>query len=479
MHLGYLSVLILYFSVVLGIGVWAFGKKSYSAYLVAEHNMNVPLAVGTFLGTYISTATVIGFTGYVTLNGGAIFSTYFWGFSLGWITLLLLSGKMRSLKLRSVPELFEVRYKSGFLRSMIAVFIIVSFAFVVATQLVAGSLVIETIVGIPQVTALVFLALVIIVYTVLGGLIAIVRTDFIQVALLLLGILAALIVVFWRLGPDVFTLRPEQTSLYAGSIGSSWDILAFMLIAWGGVSAQPYYLHRFYACRDVPTARQMIGIGALLAGLCYIAIVLLGLGLPKLLPADSLGDSAMPSFALQEGGLLGVLLLISIMCAVQSSLDAALHLAGVYSVEDVIARYRSGMDDRARLRASRIMTVAFGLVCAAGALYFVLSGGGLIVTLLNYWLGTLTTALLLPLLAALFWRRATAAGATLSSVGGFVAYFGTLLVTTFLQISLPFHPIFLGLGTSLLLLVGVSLMTRPVSDESVLERFFGTRSSER
>lgn len=474
LHLGYLSVLVVYFSVVLGIGIWAFRKKSYSAYVVAEHDMNVPLAVGTFLGTYISTATVIGFTGYITLSGGAIFSTYFWGFSLGWITLLLLSGKMRSLKLRSVPELFEIRYQSGFLRSMIAIFVIVSFAFVVATQLVAGSLVIETIVGIPQVVALLLLALIITVYTVLGGLIAVVRTDFIQVALLLLGILAAVGVVFWHLGGDVFTLRPEQNTLFAGSIGSSWDILAFTLVAWGGVSAQPYYLHRFYACRDVPTARQMIGIGALLAGTCYVAIVFLGLGLSKLLPEDSLGDSAVPTFALQEGGLLGVLLLVSIMCAVQSSLDAALHLAGVYSVEDVIARYRTGMDDRARLRASRVMTAIFGVICAVGALYFVVSGGGLIVTLLNYWLGTLTAALLLPLLAALFWPRATAVGATLSSVGGFVAYFGTLLITTLLQTTLPFHPIFLGLGTALVLLVGASLLTRPVTDESVLERFFGS-----
>lgn len=477
LNYAYLAILLVYFVVILAVGVWGFRQEGYNAYLVADHNMSLPLAVGTFFATYISSATVIGFTGYASLSGSAVFPTYFWGFALGWITLALLAGKMRRLKMRTVPELFEVRFQSGLLRALIAAFIVVSFSFSIMTQLVAGSIVLQTIIGIPQLLALVLVATILIVYTVLGGLVSVIRTDFLQGSLLLVGVLAALAVVVARLGGDLFALRPEQTTWFAGSIGSSWDILAFLLIAWGGVSAQPYYLHRFYAARNVATARQMIGIGALLAGVMYVAVALIGLGLPKLIPADQLGDSAIPFFAVNSGTFLGTLLLVGIICAIQSTVDSALHLAGVYTSEDIIARFRGRMSERTRLTVARGVTAVFGTVCTLGAIYFVVSGGQFIVSLLNLWLGTLSSALLLPLLAALFWRRATAAGAICSSVGGFVAYFGTA-IAQLLQAPIAINPIFLGMGTSLILLVAVSVATRPVTDESAMVRFFGTAPDE-
>lgn len=473
LSLGYLAIFITYLIVILIIGVWGFKQESYDAYVVAEHQLSLPLAVGSFFATYISSATVIGFAGYTTLSGTAIFPTYFWGFAVGWITLVLLAGKMRSLELRTVPELFETRFQSGSLRSLIAVVVIVAFTFSIMTQLVAGSLVLETIIGIPQLTGLVLIASILTLYTVLGGLVSVVRTDFIQGGLLLVGVVAALVVVVSRLGGDVLALEPQQTTVFAGEIGSSWDILAFGLVAWGGVSAQPYYLHRFYAARNVATARQMIGIGALLAAACYIMVALIGFGLPKLIPQDQLGDAAIPFFAVNGGSVLGALLLVGIMCAVQSTVDSALHLAGVYTSEDIIARLRPGLSERARLRNARIVTTIFGVVCLSGAIYFVVSEGEFLVTLLNIWLGTLSSAILLPLFAALFWPRATAEGAISSSLGGFLGFFFTLLSEQVLGVAVPVHPIFVGLGLSALLLVGVSLATRPVTDESVMRKFYG------
>jgi hypothetical protein len=60
----------------------------------------------------------------------------------------------------------------------------------------------------------------------------------------------------------------------------------------------------------------MVGLGALLATIVYIAIMLIGMGLPKILPEDQLGDSAIVYYGLSEGGALGSLLLVGIICAV-------------------------------------------------------------------------------------------------------------------------------------------------------------------
>ena len=104
MHLGYLSVIVGYFAVVLMIGVWGAKKGSYDSYTVADRDVGLPLSVGTFFATYISSATVIGFVGYTSLSGASIFPTYFWGFALGWLALSMIAGRMRRLGLRSVPS---------------------------------------------------------------------------------------------------------------------------------------------------------------------------------------------------------------------------------------------------------------------------------------------------------------------------------------------------------------------------------------
>lgn len=473
MSYGYLAVFLVYLVVVLGVGVWGFRRESYDGYTVADRKVGLPLSVGTFFATYISSATVVGFVGYTTLNGAAIFPTYFWGFALGWITLTLAAAKMRGLGLRTVPSLFEVRHRSKSLRGISALVIVVAFAFSVMTQLVAGSIVLHVVVGIPQVAGLVLLALVLITYTVMGGLIAVVRTDFLQGGLILLGVLAALVALAWRLGDDLLRIEPAQADLFAGSIGSTTDVVAFVLIAWGGVAAQPYYLHRFFATKNTVTARQMVGIGALIAAIVYIAIMLIGMALPKILPADQLGDSAIVHYGLSEGGILGSLLLVGIICAVQSTVDSALHLAGVYTTEDILVRFRPTMTETTRLRLARIVTAALGIVCMAGAIYFIVSGGSFIVTLLNIWLGTLSSALLIPLYASLLWRRATPLGTLCSSAGGFVGYFVSLTLLEFADVEVPGHPIFYGFGISLIAMVVVSLVTTPVTDPEVNRRFFG------
>lgn len=476
MSYGYLTVFIVYLLVVLGVGVWGFRRETYDAYTVAERNVGLPLSVGTFFATYISSATVVGFVGYTTLNGASIFPTYFWGFALGWITLTLAAAKMRRLGLRTVPSLFEVRHESKGLRSLSAVVIVVAFVFSVMTQLVAGSIVLEVVVGIPQVTGLVLLAVVLTIYTVMGGLVAVVRTDFLQGGLILVGVLSAFAVVAWRLGGDLFRIEPEQASLFSGSIGSTTDIVAFLLIAWGGVAAQPYYLHRFFATRDASTARQMIGVGALIAAVVYIAIMLIGMGLPKMLPSDQLGDSAIVFFGLSEGGILGSLLLVGIICAVQSTVDSALHLAGVYTTEDILVRFRPEMTEATRLKLARSVTAVLGAVCMAGAIYFVVAGGDFIVTLLNIWLGTLSSALLIPLYGSLLWRRATPLGAIWSSAGGFLGYFVPLTLVEFGGIAVPGNPIFYGFGISLVAMAAVSLLTTPNTDPEAERRFFGDRA---
>src|SRR5690606_40693153 len=115
-----------------------------------------------------------------------------------------------------------------------------------------------------------------------------------------------------------------------------------------------------------------------------------GLALARLCAADGLGGAAIGEFGRPEGGILGPLLLVGIICAVQSTVDSALHLAGVYATEDIVVRFRPNMSERSRLSLARTLTAIIGMACLAGAIYFVVGGGEFIVTLLHIWLGTLS-----------------------------------------------------------------------------------------
>ena len=472
MNLGYLAVIVVYFILVLAIGVWGAKKASYDSYTVADRDVSLPLSVGTFFATYISSATVIGFVGYTSLSGASIFPTYFWGFALGWFALTLIAGRMRRLRLRSVPSLFEARFGGSTLRVFSALVTVVAFCFSVMTQLVAGSLVLSTVIGIDQTLSAILLAIVLIIYTVLGGLVSVVRTDFIQGCLILLAVTAAFTVALFQNGISAFSVPQNLQPMLQGSTPTTADVIALILVAFGGVAAQPYYLHRFFSARNVATARQMIGLGGLLAGAVYFMIAVLGIVMPRAVGSENLGDSAIIQFGLQNGGLLGSLIVVGIICAVQSTVDSALHLVGVNFTNDVIGVAKPSMTDPAKHTTARLVTAVFGVLCTTGAIVFIVSEAGFITILLNIWLGTLSSALLIPLYSSILFKWVSRLGATLSSVGGFFAYFIAMGLTELGVVELPFHPIYFGLGVSLAGLIIGSLVSRADPDDDVMIRFF-------
>lgn len=475
MDIGYLTIVIVYFAIVLVIGIWGAKKASYDSYTVADRDVSLPLSVGTFFATYISSATVIGFVGYTSLNGASIFPTYFWGFALGWLALTLIAARLRRLSLRSVPSLFEARFGGNTLRVFSAIVTVVAFSFSVMTQLVAGSLVLSSVIGISQVVAVILLAIVLIVYTVLGGLVSVVRTDFIQGGLILLAVIAAFTVAMFQHGASAFSVPENLQSMFQGSTPTTADMVALMLVAFGGVAAQPYYLHRFFAARNTATARQMIGIGALIAGVVYFMIAILGIVMPRALGSEHLGDPAIIQFGLQNGGLLGTLIVIGIICAVQSTVDSALHLVGVNFTNDVVAVAKPHMPDPVKHTTARVTTAVTGVLCTVGAVWFIVAEAGFITVLLNIWLGTLSSALLVPLYCSVLFKWVSRLGATLSSIGGFLAFFIATAVAELGLTELPFHQIYFGLGASLLGLIIGSFVSRANPDDEALTRFFSKK----
>lgn len=464
---GYFSVLLAYLVFILIIGLRVGRDQTASSYIIADRTINHLYGAGTFYATYNSSATMLGLLGYATLFGAAVYSTFYFGIAVGWITLVLLAARMRSLQMDTVPQFFEMRFNSSLLRAMVALVIVTSFLFSIMTQLVASGILVQNLVGLPIAWGIVLIGGVLAAYTVIGGLRAVVRTDLIQAGLIIVGVLAGFFAVLQHAGPQMFQVQAHQMSIIGGGASDTLHALGYFIAFWGGVAAQPYYLHRFNAVKDIYTARNMIGSGVAVSGVGYLLIAFMAIGLSHILPQDRLGDHALPYFAMNVAtGILGPIIIISLVAAIQSTLDSALHLAGVFTSEDVIGYFKKDRSDNERLATAQRITAIVAVIGIIGAIYFTTIQGAFLMSLVNVWAGVLAAALMVPLLLGLFWKRFNTAGAVAAVAGGALTY-----VFVALHPGLTINAAMPGIIVSLVLGVVCTLLT-PAPDQSILQRFF-------
>ena len=104
LDLRLLAAFILYSLFILGVGVWGYRKKSFEAYAVADRTMGLGLATSAFVATFLSAVTIIGVSGYASINGWASAAFTCYGYALGWVLLVVAAKRLHRVKLNTVPE---------------------------------------------------------------------------------------------------------------------------------------------------------------------------------------------------------------------------------------------------------------------------------------------------------------------------------------------------------------------------------------
>ncbi len=228
-------------------------------------------------------------------------------------------------------------------------------------------------------TAVAVLALVAGIYTILGGLSAVVVTDTVQAVLLIIG--AA--VLFWvgldKVGgwQELFTdLDDSKRHLI---LPADNDFLPWTGL-WGVILLGFYYwtINQFVVQRTLGADSLKEGqIGALFAGFLKIPnlflMILPGLIALKLYPDLSTPDLAFPTlaFELMPIGLRG-LIMAALIAAIMSSLDSALNSAGTLVTLDFIKPLKPDMDDGTYVKIGKVVT---GICMVIGAIYAPLIAG--------------------------------------------------------------------------------------------------------
>ncbi|MFA5368218.1 MAG: sodium:solute symporter family protein, partial [Dehalococcoidia bacterium] len=189
------TIIVLYFAIIIAIGFHAYRKRRASdsnGFFVAGRSGGVLLVAGSLCATFMGSSVVIGMVG----SGYSMGLPGAWWLLVGAIGLvilgLFLAKKVRKIGLYTLPELVEKQYgsKAGLIASLV---IAVSWIAICAAQIIAAGKVLNVLVPSWDLNALMAIcATVFVIYTVLGGQYSIIRTDFFQFGILIVGMLVTM-----------------------------------------------------------------------------------------------------------------------------------------------------------------------------------------------------------------------------------------------------------------------------------------------
>lgn len=369
------AIVLVYFMGVIAHGVYVSRKSGDGAsdYFLAGRTLPWYLIGFSLFASNMSGSSFVGLMGGAYSNGVVIFN-YEWTAALVLIlfAIFVLPSFLRA-NISTVPEFLEERYDVRSRRAF-SIFTILAILFIdTAGALYAGGLVISNVTGYLNLwTAVAVLALVAGIYTILGGLSAVVVTDTVQAILLIIGAAA----LFW-LGLDeiggweqLFVDLPEEKTKLI--LPAEDDFLPWTGL-WGVVLLGFYYwtINQFVVQRTLGAKNLKEGqIGALFAGFLKLPnlflMILPGLIALKLYPDLETPDLAFPTlaFELMPIGLRG-LIMAALIAAIMSSLDSAMNSASTLVVKDFVEPIWDVSEER-QVWLGRVVT---GVVMVFGALY--------------------------------------------------------------------------------------------------------------
>ncbi len=411
--------------VVLGI-YWGRRAKSLEGFMLANRNVGLALGTATAVATWITSNTTMlapQFALQLGLWGILAYCTA----SIGLFLFAPMARRIRELMPNGFTSTEFVRLRYG--KTAWIVFLIISLFYAITWMVsmgMAGGILLESLAGIPYAQGMSVILGVCVLYTLFGGLYAVIGTDFIQSLIILVGTVAVAITVIQRVPlhgvyDNLEAHRPELLRvLFPAAIMAVFNNLLFGL---GEVFHSNVWWSRAFAMRK--------GVGKkayILAGLLWLPVPIvagfLGLAAPALDIAIPRPDMVGPVVAATILGYAGaVLVFVVVFCSLASSIDSLLAATSDLVTKDLVQPIFMPDADERRLRS-----VSTWVVVAVGGITWLLClpKMGTLASVL-FFAGPMVASTIWPILYGLYRRDATGKAAVSAMLGGtivgLVAYF--------------------------------------------------------
>lgn len=427
----------LYLLIVLAIGIWGYTQtKSTSDFLITGKRIGTWVLALTAFSVIQSGFGFIGGPELVYLFG----TTGLWilfsapiGFLLAWVVL---AKRMRLLAdIRDVMTLADamyVRYESDWVRGLTGLGVIIGVIAYLATNLAALQYVMRAIFGIPVAWGLIGGAAVLLAYSLLGGMIAGVWTDFVQ-ALTMIG--GAILVFFFALqfgggmgniSRNLASADPSLISPFgaiAAPVASIFVALAWWILFTVGSAGQPHLITKFYMSRNLKILRW----GAPIAAISYMISSMIafsaGLSMRAMveagkIPALESASVTAPVFVLKHTpGVVAGLILAALLAAIMSTSDSFLNIGAAAVSRDIPRALGHPItNDRIELRVTQAALAGISIISTLVVLF----SDALVGILGTIGWGFFAAAFFPLAVFGLNWKGATKEGAIAGIIGGLV-----------------------------------------------------------
>jgi SSS family solute:Na+ symporter len=453
-----LIMVLLYVVFIVGLGFY-FAKRTGTTddYFLAGRSLTWWLIGFSLFASNVSSTTLVGLSSSAFGSGISVYN-YEWmaAFVLIVFLVFFLPFYLKT-RVYTMPEFLERRFDQRSRYYFAALLVLMNIVIDTAAALYAGALVVQIIYPeIPLWQSVVVLGVLAGIYTIAGGLKAVVYTDAVQAVLLLIGAFLVAVLSFNAIGgswsavtavvppEDLSIIRPTSDPILPWP-GVFTGVFLLGFYFWG---TNQFMVQRTLAAKDLHNGRW----GALFAGFLKLPIIFLmvlpGIFGRLMYPAAEYPalaenpDLIFPTlmFDLLPVGVRG-LIIAALVAAIMSSVDSTLNSASTLVTMDFIKKIKPKVPNHSLVIAGRLVTFTFMALAILWAPQIIKFPN--IWTYLQQMLAYLAPPIVTCFFAGVFWKRANGHGALAALVVGHLAaavIFGLALSGSVIVQTQPFTP---------------------------------------
>lgn len=420
------AIVVIYLLIMLFIG-WYSSKKitSNTDFMVAGRRLGPFLMAGTLAATEIGGGSSLGVVQQGMESHGISSAWYIITMGFAFVILTFLAPKFRAATVKTVPEYFRRRYgkSAGIITAVIMLLPLIGLT---AGQFIASSVILSTMLGISYKTAVVIVAVVVTAYSIMGGLWSVTLTDFVQVFLIVIGMIIAVPFALNQAGGwgnVVANVPPETFDMFKGYDPLAVISLTIMYVATFTVGQEA--VSRYYAARDGKAARQGSILAAIVnfiyafipAVLGIITLALMNMGRFSSEDFAAVGARyALPVLAMEVmPAVICGFLFAGIISATMSSSDSDLLGAGSIFANDI---YHAVLKPDATSQQVMRVTQAVMAIVGVAAMFIALFNTSSIVNILMFCFTLRAAGAFFPYVLGHYWKGASLSGTIASLISG-------------------------------------------------------------
>jgi SSS family solute:Na+ symporter len=359
-----LTFFFLYIAIAISIGVLAARRETEEDFMIAERRVRGLQMIATISAGMFDGAMLSIYIAYVFEYG---FSAmwFFLGLSFGFLLFRYFATRIKrqadSIKAYSMPEYFYKAFGKH-VGLIFSIFLVVQFfGYLIVNFIISGKVLTSIFPWLPYRFSVFIGGTIILIYLLLAGFKAVVRTDFYQL----------LIMITMTLTVGVYLFRVEDVTA-AASVStpmSTGNMIGFFIISGFGILVAPDLWQRVFAARDPKTLRAGFAYGALLLPVLALIITVVGLAtklhFPRLSAEDALvtGFSTLLPHGLKE---FGMVLLYAV--ALSSSDTVTFVVSSIFTRD--FKNYTLRFTDESMRKMTRIFMLGFVLLAMTIAVFY-------------------------------------------------------------------------------------------------------------